>query len=143
MADKREDILARLVAIAESIPGVVTVSRNGGQLDDEQRPGIIILDADETAEASDPLRAPRRITMRPQIYIVLGDVAESIGTAVNAYRAALLKAVLQDAQLQTICGTNGGVQYNGCATALANGRTMEAEIGLDFSFSYILRPDQL
>ena len=44
---------------------------------------------------------------------------------------------------QSLVGTNGDIRYEGCATALARGRMMEGEMGLSFTFTYVLRPDAL
>jgi hypothetical protein len=149
MADKREDILARLVEVAADVSGVVFAGRNVGNIDDEDRPAIVIMDADEAADESDPVNVPRgtsvkrRVGLTPEIYILLGDKPENIGTELNAFRAKLIKAVLTDATLQGIVGTNGAIRYEGCATALSRGRSMEGEMGVSFTFSYILNPAEL
>jgi hypothetical protein len=51
--------------------------------------------------------------------------------------------VLTDTTLADLVGTNGDVRYEGCATALARSRMMEGEMGLSFTFTYVLRPDEL
>ena len=108
---------------------------------------IVILDADEAADDADPTsrpsRAPRRIAMTPEIYILLGARPEELGTAINTLRARLVKTILADAQLAGIVGSNGDIRYEGCATALARGRSMEGEMGVSFSFAYVLRPEEL
>ena len=38
---------------------------------------------------------------------------------------------------------DGDIRYEGCATALARGRSMEGEMGVSFSFTYVLRPEEL
>lgn len=147
MADKRELILVRLLEIAQGVPGVVTAARNVDALDEDARPAIIILDADETADDSDPrgrqAYAPRRVGMTPEIYLMLGEAPENVGTAINAMRAAFIKAVLTDTPLREICGTNGDIRYEACATSLARGRMLEAECGVSFSFIYVLNPRDL
>jgi hypothetical protein len=149
MTDKREAILARLVAIAGTIQGVVTAARNQPDVDDEARPAIVILDADEAADDADPAStmrgsaARRRVGMTPEIYILLGANPENVGTAINAMRAKVIKAILTDATLNTILGTNGAIRYEGCATGLSRGRSLEGEMGVSFTFSYILNPADL
>lgn len=147
MTDRREMILARLLAIAKTCPGIAAAFRNKDEISEKQRPAIVILDADEAADdgdpASRPSRAPRRIAMTPEIYILLGARPEELGTAINTLRARLVKAVLSDVQLARIVGSNGEVRYEGCATALARGRSMEGEMGLSFSFAYVLQPEEL
>jgi hypothetical protein len=147
MTDRREMVLARLLEIARGIGGIVAAFRNKDEISEKQRPAIVILDADEAADDADPVsrpsRAPRRIAMTPEIYILLGARPEGLGTAINTLRARFVKATLSDAQLASIVGSNGEVRYEGCATALARGRSMEGEMGVSFSFTYVLRPEEL
>ena len=49
--DKRELLLQRLVAIAQTVPGIRTVARNTDELSEHKRPAIAIFDADESAHA--------------------------------------------------------------------------------------------
>ena len=147
MTDRREMILTRLLEIAVGVEGIVAAFRNRDEISEKQRPAIIILDADEAADDADPSsrpsRAPRRVAMTPEIYILLGAKPEDLGTAINTLRARFVKAVLGDAQLSLIVGSNGDIRYEGCATALARGRSMEGEMGVSFSFTYVLRPEEL
>ncbi len=147
MTDRREMILVRLLEIAKGIDGIAAAFRNRDEISEKQRPAIAILDADEAADDADPMhrpsRSPRRIAMTPEIYILLGAKPEELGTAINTLRARLLKAVLSDTQLGSIVGSNGEIRYEGCATALARGRSMEGEMGVSFSFTYVLRPEEL
>ena len=147
MIDRREMILSRLLEIASATEGVVAAFRNKDEISEKQRPAILILDADEAADDTDPgsrpSRSPRRVAMTPEIYILLGAKPEDLGSAINRLRARFVKAVLSDTQLGSIVGTNGEIRYEGCATALARGRSMEGEMGVSFSFSYVLRPEEL
>ena len=147
MTDRREMILTRLLEIAVGVEGIVAAFRNRDEISEKQRPAIVILDADEAADDADPnsrpSRAPRRVAMTPEIYILLGAKPEDLGTAINTRRARFVKAVLGDAQLSLIVGSNGDIRYEGCATALARGRSMEGEMGVSFSFTYVLRPEEL
>ena len=81
--------------------------------------------------------------MTPEVLILLGNTPQTVGTALNALRASLIKAVLTDAQLSALVGTNGRVRYAGCSTHLGHGRSMEGFMGVHFSFAYVLRPEQL
>ena len=147
MIDRREMILSRLLEIAGSTEGIVAAFRNKDEISEKQRPAIVILDADEAADDADPSsrpsRAPRRVAMTPEIYILLGAKPEDLGTAINTLRARLLKAILMDSSLLTILGSSGEARYEGCATALARGRSMEGEMGVSFSFTYVLRLEEL
>ena len=146
--DKREQILQRLVAVAGGIPDVKTAVRNQDEISEHKRPAIAVFDSDETAdEAAErhdhPGRAPNLVTMIPEVLILLGAPPVSVGSALNALRAKLIKAVLTDAQLITLAGPNGRVRYAGCSTHLGHGRSMEGSMAVHFSFAYVLRPDQL
>ena len=146
--DKREQILQRLLEVAAGVPGVVTTVRNQDEISEHKRPAIAIFDADETAnESADQQghagRAPNLIEMTPEVLILLGARPEIVGSALNALRSMLIKAVLTDAQLVALAGPNGRVRYVGCSTHLGHGRSMEGSMGLHFSFAYVLRPEQL
>ena len=147
MTDRRELILVRLLEIAKGIEGIAGAFRNRDEISEKQRPAIVILDADEAADDADPgsrpARSPRRVAMTPEIYILLGAKPEELGSVINALRARFVKSVLGDSQLGSIVGTNGDIRYEGCATALARGRSMEGEMGVSFSFTYVLRPEEL
>ena len=147
MTDSRELILVRLLEIAKGIEGIAGAFRNRDELSEKQRPAIVILDADEAADDADPgsrpARSPRRVEMTPEIYILLGAKPEELGSVINLLRARFVKSVLGDSQLGSIVGTNGDIRYEGCATALARGRSMEGEMGVFFSFTYVLRPEEL
>ena len=147
MTDRRELILVRLLEIAKGIEGIAGAFRNRDEISEKQRPAIVILDADEAADDADPgsrpARSPRRVAMTPEIYILLGAKPEELGSVINALRARFVKSVLRDSQLGSIVGTNGDIRYEGCATALARGRSMEGEMGVSFSFTYVLRPEEL
>lgn len=147
MADKREQLLSRLLVVAQGLPGIAGAFRNKDEISDKARPAIVILDSDEAADDADPpnrpSRSPRRVAMTPEIYLLLGAKPENVGTEINAFRARFIKAVLGDAELLAIVGTNGDIRYEGCATSLARGRNMEGEMGISFSFTYVLRPEDL
>jgi len=81
--------------------------------------------------------------MTPEVLILLGASPESVGSALNVLRAKLIKAVITDAQLIALAGVNGRVRYAGCATHLGHGRSMEGAMGVQFTFAYVLRPEQL
>lgn len=146
--DKREQILVRLVDIAATIPGINIAVRNQDELSERKRPAIAIFDADETAdEASErqdhPGRVPNIVVMTPEVMILIGASPTAVGSSLNSLRAKLVKAVLTDAQLTALVGTNGRVRYAGCSTHQGHGRSMEGFMGVHFAFAYVLRPEQL
>jgi hypothetical protein len=146
--DKREAILARFAELAATVPGIRTVVRNSDEISEHKRPAVAIFDADETVdERADRQghsgRAPNVVEMTPELLILLGATPERVGSALNELRAELIKTVLTDTQLSALTGLNGRVRYIGCSTHLGHGRSMEASMGVHFSFAYVLRPDQL
>lgn len=142
MADRREAILARLLEVCAALPGVTFSARNALTISAESRPAVVVYDADEDASDEDPpdrpSNAPRRVDMTPEVYVLMGERHETIGTELNAMRAALIKAVLTDATLISLVGTNGRILYDSCMTSLAPGRATEANLGIGFTFRYPL-----
>lgn len=146
--DKREDILVRLLAVCRTVVGVAKVVRNEQVTDDWDFPALILLDADEEADdaafgRNRPPQAPKLVTMTPELYVILGEVPEAVGTELNRLRVRILKAVLTDAELAAIVGTNGEIRYESCATGLVRGRQIIGEMGLVFAFVYLLEPTKL
>ena len=147
MPDLREQILARLLEVAATVPDVSNVYRNRGGISETARPAAVVLDADEAVEDEDfgsrPARSPQRVVMTPEIFILVNDRAADIGMELNKLRRRMIRRVLTDATLIDLVGSNGGIRYAGCGTALAVGRSMEGEMALSFAFRYVLEPAEL
>lgn len=147
MTDRREQILCRLTELLGTIDGINLVARNRDEISEKSRPAIMLLDADESVEigpdGAKPPRSPALISMTPEIYVILGATPEEVGSILNAFRARIIKAILTDETLSSLVGPNGQIRYDGCATGLSRGRSMEGEMGLSFSFIYPLIPAQL
>jgi hypothetical protein len=139
--DRREQILARLVAIVKTVSGIENVYRNQGDISDSTRPASRIFDGGETISDrmlqphQQPSRAGGIITMQPVVTIELGGKPEDIGPDLNALRLKMIKAVLSDAQLAGIAGNNGRINYTGCETNLAPGGI---DMLLNFAIAYPL-----
>lgn len=152
MTDRREQILARLLVVLETVSGVRVAVRNRGELPPNKRPAVILLDADEIAREAPPQQrgrltmAPNLVDMSPEIYVVM-DQREpqnaSIGEDMNTLRIAIMKAIMSDDQLAAILGSNGDIQYNGCETDMASGRSLEGQMHIRMTFTYVLRPSEL
>lgn len=147
MTDIRESILARLLEVAAARDGM-TALRNDPKISDTKLPAIVIFDADEETPEPDPSARPpasasRRVTMTPEIHIVVADDAANVGATLNARRAELLKAIMEDAQLQNLTINREGIAYLGCATALGAERTMQGAMSLRIGFTYLLKPSDL
>ena len=148
MTDTREAILEQLLVIAKAIDGVGgRAFRNRDQLSETARPAIVILDGDETAEERPadgrPARTPERIAMTPEIYVIVGGGEGPVGAGLNSLRAKIIAAIAADGTLAALVGSNGSIRYDGCATDLGRGRTMQGEMGLGFTFRYVLSPAKL
>lgn len=147
MIDKREAIMARLVALGADTEGVTTAARNRNNIAEDERPAMLFLDADEAADQSDPsgrpANAPRFVSMTPEMYILLAGKPENVGTELNTLRRRFLAKVFTDSQLAALVGTTGSIRYEGCATSLHLGRQMNGDMGLSLTFRYVLHPADL
>jgi hypothetical protein len=146
--DRREMLLARLVGIAQSIPGIKSVYRNQAQISERQRPAIVVIDGHEEGALGSfalgrPLASPGIMRLLPEIYIMVGTSAAAIGSDINAFRLALLPAVLTDPELQDLIGTTGGIEYQGCVTDLGRGETTEGFMQLHFALHYALKLSEI
>lgn len=144
MTDRREQVLARLVVIAQGISGVGQVVRNQPDTTGTaSSAAVVIFDGDESVDGGGagrgrPPTATVFVEMVPEVQIRAGRPSATIGTVMNGLRVLLVKAVLGDATLRAILGTNGEVRYGGLNTELARGKTMMAEMGLIFEIRYPL-----
>jgi len=147
MADPRELILVRLVVVAAGVTGIRKAVRNELNVAETVLPLAAILDGDETAADSDPgsrpPTAPRIMTMTPEIYVLLSDKASDVGTELNLMRGRMINAIANDAQLIALTKDGEGGRYEGAASGLSRGRSMIGEVGLSFSFRYVLRPGSI
>lgn len=148
MTDRREQILSRLFAVLQT--NLVQCVRNRAELPDEARPAGILLDGDESANESafnrGRLVGPNLVSLQPEIYLVLNSRKPdnvNVGQDLNVLRAVVVKAILSDAQLLSLVGPNGEMQYKGCVTDLARGRGMDGEMGLNMTFIYVFNPNEL
>lgn len=154
MTDKREDILAQYLAIAVAVKtadvSIKTAIRNRGWQSNEERPAVILLDADEATTGNQStygrgglLMRPAIVTMRPELYVILDERRlknDTVGESLNAYRVALSQAIASDTTMATLLGSNGKVVYNGCVTDLKSGSALTGQMRLDFAFTYVFVP---
>lgn len=153
MADKREMILARIAAIttgAQANAGIVTCVRNRGLMDNDRRPACVLLDGDEKPYTSTQRRAGRSMPMGPvimqmvpELYVILKEarpVNENVGLDLNTMRMKLSKAIVEDTELKTLLGANGGINYNGCVTDLKSGSPLTGQMRMDFTYRYVFDP---
>lgn len=158
MADTRELILVRLLAICVDQLGFITKVRNRGLHSTEKRPAVLLFDGDETPALTHGGRqnrahagiimalTPQIMIMKPEMWITLEEPEDSkhalelLGTRLNAMRVQMIKAIAEDDQLLLLMGSNGGLLYNGCATDLKSGSSFRGQMRLDFEYRYVLFP---
>lgn len=155
MADTRELILARVSAITVEVAGFVSAVRNRGLLKTEHRPATILLDGDEFPVLTHGGRqnrarsgrmmalTPSIMQLRPELYVLLPETRPTnveIGPVLNQHRVNLCKAIGEDEQLRMLCGSNGDIIYNGCATDLKSGSALTGQMRLDFYYNYTFFP---
>ena len=151
MVDTREDILARLLQVLETIPNIRSAQRNNIEIPDDLLPWAVLFDADEeTDDESDmsmrPPNRPTAVRMTPEI--VIAQQSDEVGSDLTTLRRELIRRVLTDTQLnETIVKTgrhgNGAIRYLGCQTDLGWGRSLHGALRAQFVFKYTLKPDDL
>jgi hypothetical protein len=147
--DNREAILAQLAVLLGQIDGITVAARNLEEISEVPPGGAIavLYDGDEIA-ADNPKAiggVGNIVHMTPEIVISLGEVPETVGTSTNAWRIKLLKKVLLDTTLMTLCGggRHGGPRYLGCSTSLHPGRATQVMLTVQFSVGYEFVPTAL
>lgn len=146
-ADTREAILSRLMYLFTQVVGEGHAFRNRLRIPDELCPAIALLDGDEVPDDSGygrgrPANGPLVMYMRPEIYGFIASADADVGPNLNALRSQILSAVMNDSTLLGLC-KDGDIRYEGFSSGLANGRSLEGEMGLALCFVYVLRPKAL
>ena len=153
MSDVREDILARLVEIVGTIPGMRSTHRNNVDISEDQLPAAIVLDGDEDTDGANDVsmkqpHRPYNVQMTPGIVVQVQDDNTVLGSIITTFRRDLIKRVLMDTELnEQIVKTgrygNGAIRYLGCQTDVGWTRTGFAALAAQFLFKYALKPDDL
>jgi len=144
---KREDILARLLAILNTIEVFKLVARNLDEFPERVRPAVILLDGDEeaVAELARPWvkgKAYSVIQMNPLIVVSMGGRPQDVGTDINELMARIVTAVMSDAELTTIVVANNqcGVYYLATDYRLNHSLAMDCDMQMRFGIRYTLLP---
>ncbi len=149
MSDVRERVMVRLQEIAEDIEDIVSAARNTLEIGDPRLPAIAILEGDEEISPTfaegrhRPATAPVPMVMTPELCIIATGAIDAIGTSLNAFRTAMIKAITEDVELATIIGRNGNVVYRGMISDLGLGRAMLGRMALRFAITYMVQPTRL
>lgn len=152
----RERILLRLQDLLGAIEGVALCARNRGELNTDQRPGILLLDGAETI-MGDPSRLktvrmpPAIFQFRPQIIFVakerdtatndtVGGRPAPIGPELSDWLFLIQSAVLTDDELFELVTANGQITYLGHDTDMQWGSSMIGALQIHFAFMYPYLP---
>ena len=145
MVDTREDILARLLVVVGTIPGLRSSHRNNVDITEEMLPAAIVFDGDETTVAgndgSRPSNRPLLVEMTPEI--VIAEQSDEVGSDLTTLRRELIKRVLLDTELNAKTGSNGKISYVSCQTDVGWMRSLHGALRAQFMFKYTLKPDEL
>jgi hypothetical protein len=160
--DRRHAIITELdtllpnlgIALTTGTIPVLNYVHNRNELPQGLVPGIILLDADERNDdtltrppgyQASKMR-PQRLIMTPEIYVVL-DVRKpanlNVGLDLDTARRAIIAAIMTDQNLWSYVGSDGNITYAGAVTDLAANRTCEGKLGMSFSFTYPLKPNEV
>ena len=145
MADIREQIFARMEEVLRSQVPDLTVKRMDTTFDEAEFPGLALLDGNEQNQDAQAFGlAPLRMLLQPVIAI-FGITSGQPGPFLSAMRVKILKALLFDDQLAGLCaaGRGGRITYEGCTTESQLGEAIMADMILNFSLIYILKPQAL
>lgn len=159
MADKGELILERILAILTAIPqqlgySVHTTWRNRGELAEDKRPAMVLMDGTEenikllqTQGSGRVFMSPTVMRLFPQIFVLLKPrdtiLNEGVGLELRTFRNAIIKAIAQDKILPQLCGSNGSVSLLRVETDMQTGSTAQGELRIDFAFDYTMNPNDL
>jgi hypothetical protein len=152
MSQLREPILVHLQALLGSMPGVALCARNRGELSNDQRPGVILLDGAETI-VGDPTSLktvrmpPALFTLRPQIIVVARERDTATNETVDGQDAPIgpelthwldltTATVLNDQTLRDLVTPNGQITYLGHDTDMQWGSSMIGALQIHLALNY-------
>lgn len=145
MTDRREAIIKRLFDVVDGITEFTTRARDTITFDDTHLPAVAVLEGDEDITEDErafsrPSDKPYYPVMTPQIYIRVADNSADLGARINMFRALVIKAVLEDTQLNALSLNGRSVRYAGMQSTLHAARSMVAAYALVFTIRYEFNP---
>jgi hypothetical protein len=143
MAEPRELILTRLVAVIAGVTGIMTAVRNQSDIPVSSRPGVIVNDGAEEfldAPRGEQLSRVQRVELSPQILILVrADSGAEAGTLLTLFRNRIVNAVLSDTTLRGYVGTVGGMRFEGCAVEPPAPESKEPRMDVNIVFTYTFK----
>lgn len=143
MADRREQIMARMIEALAGVDGITTLCRNEIDFDDTQLPAVSVLEGEEIVDLDNDNdtrgpNAPQRITAMIPVFIRTKGI--DAGTTGNALRIKVQAAVLNDATLRALARR---VRYFGMKTQLFPAMLTIGGIAPMFAITYIAKPGDI
>lgn len=140
--DRREAVLAALLAIANTIQGVVAAGRNITDFKSLSRPAIFINDG-----AEDIVSQPEGVSessilemeMTPEFQIRIGGNPAQIGTMANRILARFRYRVVTSSVIRDIIGTNGKIFIQGASLVGPTPESQEVRLDSGFLIRYYWR----
>ncbi len=144
MADRRENILNRLVAVCASVTGISGAARNTREIRGVLGPVAIIWDgAAVPREREKRVKFSSRETldMRPDIrLIVRGDDGVAAGALLSTLFGRLAGAILSDEELRGYVGTSGDIKLDEFSVDEPDpdAKLFRASLGMTFTYPFHL-----
>jgi hypothetical protein len=148
VADARELILSRLVAVCAAVPGIAECVRNRLDVAALARPAVVILDGSEQlsdAPATGLGEQPQiqRMELSPAMSVhVRGTDTVDGGGLLSLYRSRVLVAVMSDPELLGYCW-QGKIRFVSAVVAVPSAEAQEYRIDLGLVFTYTWRLEDL
>jgi hypothetical protein len=166
--DTREDILSQVETLLKTIPGIVGIYRDRGDLANFKLPAIVLLDGDEHDTLGEEIDQKKRVyfpgtrvAMQPTITIIPVPrtdatnlmvegpngtaVAAPIGPEMSMWRMAVRTAIENDQTLVGLLAPTGQLLYRGFDTDMVpegTSLTMLGRMILRYEIRYWLFPTQ-
>lgn len=159
MLASSEDILSYLYSLLTQVEGVVACVRNRGDLQEDEKPGIILLDGSEeliteVANQKSVKMPPALFKLKPEIIVILrqrdnssNDTVDSqpapIGPELSLWKGKVLLAVLNDPGLINLLGGprgNGQIVYRSTETDMSWGSSLLGALRMSIELSYVWVP---
>ena len=119
MADRREQIMARMFEALATVEGITTLCRNEIDFDDTQLPAVSVLEGEEIVnlDGDNNTRLPNApMVITAMIPVFIRTSGADAGTKGNALRIRIIAAVLNDAVLNG-CPRRRAHLPRACATS--------------------------
>jgi hypothetical protein len=154
MVASREDILSYLQVLLGTMSGIVLVARDRGQLENDQKPGILLLDGSESIHPESIPDRLKSVKMPPALMVLkieviliakerddasnmtVGGVDQPIGPELSHWLDLTQRTILNDEHLTQMLTTTGQMKYIGHETDMVYGSSFVGALNMHFEFTY-------